>query len=152
MEIDSFSDEFITSRFRRYVRKNEENDCLLWKGYVNAHGYGVFRNNGKVYLAHRFSWEINVGKIPRKFLVCHKCDIRNCVNPDHLFLGTIADNIRDCANKNRLAKPIWALSKLSFEEKQEIIDKYNVGISQRKLANSYGVSQPVISKIINKNK
>lgn len=75
--------------------------CWLCLGYLNEWGYGRISVNGKPKLAHRAMWEVINGVIPDGMLVCHKCDVARCVNPDHLFLGTPKDNVRDCMNKGR---------------------------------------------------
>lgn len=78
-------------------------DCILWKGKTWSQGrYGYLSFNGKTISAHRHSWELVNGKIPKGMIVCHKCDVGLCVNPDHLFLGTHKDNMQDCAKKGRL--------------------------------------------------
>lgn len=64
-------------------------------------GYGQFNTSIKLVRAHRFSYELHFGKIPQGMFVCHKCDIPNCVNPEHLFLGTPKDNTQDCIRKGR---------------------------------------------------
>lgn len=78
--------------------------CWNWTGYKTELGYGRLRLNNKKTLAHRASYEIFVGKIPDKKLVCHKCDNPSCLNPDHLFLGTNNDNVQDRVKKGRTSK------------------------------------------------
>ena len=78
-----------------WSKVNKTNTCWLWIGGKTKDGYGTCSNG----YAHRQSWKIHYGDIPRGLLVLHTCDIRNCVNPNHLWLGTILDNIKDRDNK-----------------------------------------------------
>jgi HNH endonuclease len=89
--------------------------CLLWTGGYSTYGYGVIGYGGRIWQAHRLAW-INVhGPIPLGALICHRCDVRGCINPDHLFLGTPSDNMVDMHEKRRarredaeaLARAAW---------------------------------------------
>ena len=88
----------------RFFDKIEMTDsCWLWKaGLRGKAGYGAFKLNGKIISAHRFSYEIHKGEIPNGVFVCHSCDIRKCVNPNHLFLGSPKDNWKDGFDKGRI--------------------------------------------------
>ncbi len=77
------------------------NGCWDWKGALAPNGYGQFKVNGIQMGAHRFSWTYFESPIPIGLSVCHRCDRRNCVNPDHLFTGTNQDNQVDCVEKGR---------------------------------------------------
>ncbi len=87
------------------VVREELGPCWDWTASLGNHGYGVLglggRTDGKD-LAHRISWELSKGDIPEGVCVLHKCDRRSCVNPDHLFLGSKADNTADMVAKGRM--------------------------------------------------
>jgi hypothetical protein len=78
-------------------------DCGCWRftGAIGSHGYGYFCWDDKTHLAHRASWEVHRGSIPRGMFVCHRCDNPRCCNPDHLFMGTAKDNSDDMRAKGR---------------------------------------------------
>lgn len=84
-------------KFMPKIIPDPNSGCWLWDGYVNRGGYGRF---GEGY-AHRYSYEKLVGVIPPGLFVLHKCDVPSCVNPNHLWLGTQADNLADMRNKGR---------------------------------------------------
>lgn len=86
--------------------KPDVSGCHLWTGSISSQGYGIItRGNNTVgrqhFAAHRISWELCNGAIPHGIAVLHKCDVTRCVNPEHLFLGTQADNMRDMDAKGR---------------------------------------------------
>jgi hypothetical protein len=88
---------------RFFDKVNKTNKCWLWTaGLRGKTGYGAFKLNRKVIDAHRLSYEIHIGKIPEKMYVCHTCDNRKCVNPNHLFLGSPKDNWQDGFDKGKI--------------------------------------------------
>lgn len=89
-----------------WKRVTKTDNCWMWNGPKrhDQMGHGFFNQNGHRVYAHRFAWEITFGAIPRGLCVCHKCDVPQCVNPKHLFLGTRRDNALDMVRKGRQAK------------------------------------------------
>src|SRR5262249_34545304 len=85
-----------------------EAECWLWTGSITRVGYGQFAiKHGRNVSAHRFAWFLKHGSAPRRPLgVLHRCDVRACVNPDHLWLGTQSDNLSDAALKGRLRRAV----------------------------------------------
>ena len=92
----------LSDRFWQYVER-EPTGCWLWTGARIHSGYGSFRLSRppRTVVAHRLSWEMDHGPIPMGLWVLHHCDVRACVRPAHLFLGTNLDNVRDCTLKGR---------------------------------------------------
>ena len=94
----------------------------LWEKAINGtSGYGTITVNNRTVYAHRVSWELHNGSIPEGMLVLHRCDIKSCVNPDHLFLGSYKDNTRDAIEKGRHSfKGLEALWKRRREKSKSI--------------------------------
>jgi len=124
-----------------------DNGCWLWSGACNVQGYGVISENRKAVLAHRASYELHVGEIPDDLCVLHHCDVPGCVRPDHLWLGTKADNSRDMANKGRHADfkgERHPQAKLVADQVREI--RSAVGL-QKTIAAQYGIARNHVSTI-----
>jgi len=119
--------------------------CWLWTGNVAKVGYGQLISNRKKRYAHRSSYEVFKGPIPKGMMVCHKCDTRSCVNPDHLFLGTPQDNMTDMIKKGRSKNgPNHPASKLTKEQVKEIL---NMEGTHQYIADLYGVCRQNIGAI-----
>lgn len=124
--------------------------CHWWTGSLNHNGYGQIKANGVNTRAHRVAYRLFVGPIPIGLQILHSCDNRSCVNPDHLFIGTNADNNRDMCKKGRQPKGEGhGSAKLSESEVKKIRSMYG-DQSCTELAIIFGVSRPSISKIVNR--
>lgn len=139
------------NRFYKSLIK-QKSGCWEWKSLDSSTGYGLVGVNNNRYYAHRMSWLIFRGKIPKGLFVCHKCDNRKCVNPKHLFVGTCADNHKDMVKKGRMARgKELPQTKLSKNDIFTIRNSYSKGKTiQRELALRFSVGQDHISRIINK--
>lgn len=90
---------WVLARFMAMVQRTD--GCWIWTGARNQFGYGMFSVEHRARPAHRWSYEYFIGEIPTGLECLHTCDFRNCVNPDHLWVGTSKDNIHDMCRKKR---------------------------------------------------
>ena len=127
--------------FNNRFSKMENDGCWNWIGTIDPDGYGRIRYNKKTNGAHRISWILNYGEIPKGMVILHKCDNRRCVRIDHLYLGTIQDNIKDMDKKNRRYK------KITIEKIKEIKKLIIQGLSNREIAKIYYTTKDVICRI-----
>lgn len=121
--------------------------CWLWTKYLGPTGYGRIRKDGQRYGAHRYSWEIHRGEIPPGLWVLHKCDVRACVNPDHLFLGTQDDNAADMARKGRSRDQNGSKHNMAKITEADVIAIRSDTRLQRIIAKDYGITQPAVGLI-----
>lgn len=127
--------------------------CWIWIDVPSSTGYGHLSIGSRSFiLAHRLSWMIHFGDIPDGLLVCHKCDNKICVNPDHLFLGTGVDNMQDAVSKDKVPRgESHSMAVLSDDQVELIREFYVKGsrdFSTYALAKLFGVSQMHISRIV----
>ena len=142
----------LKQRFEEKHIPEPNSGCWLWAAATRG-GYGAININGKLQSAHRASWELENGPIPEGMHVCHSCDVKSCVNPAHLFLGTQADNMRDRDEKGRgaIGEKIGT-SKLTEDDVNKIREEFDYGqFTQQEVGDYYGVSQRAISDILNYN-
>lgn len=140
------------SRFWSLVNKTD--GCWLWKNAPNDSGCAVFSIHCKTYYASRISWVLANGAIPDDLLVCHTCDNKICVNPNHFFLGTYKDNHDDMAKKGRRARFIGSKnsqSKLTEDIVKELRKRHQDGESAHSLAPQFGVAPSVALRAINRD-
>ena len=158
----------LENRFWAKVNKNgsiplhcsELGNCWVWTA-AKSNGYGVFgrgrKEEGQT-VAHRMSWELHYGPIPLSFNVLHKCDNPSCIRPDHLFIGTQKDNLKDCAQKKRTASQKYpelrqgkGNVKLSEKDVKTIRESYKSGgFTVVGLGKTFGVYHSQICRIINR--
>lgn len=126
--------------------------CVVWTGNKNNRGYGVVKVGRKKLQAHRFVWEQKHGPIPDGMCVCHKCDNTECVNPDHMFLGSHTQNMQDAAKKGRVYNMATAAAlvsnRLTDVQREEIKQKNAAGVGMGVLAREYGISRTSIKRVI----
>lgn len=136
----------IDVRFFRFVHPEPNTGCWLWSGARFKAGYGSFGIAGRgTQYAHRVAWELARGPIPPGVEVCHRCDVRACVNVEHLFLGTHRDNVRDAKAKGRHAHGgRHGNAKLTDEQVREALNSTE---TQAELAARFGVTRQAISDI-----
>lgn len=118
--------------------------CWDWMASIGTSGYGSLRFSGQTYYAHRLAWEYTFGPVPHGQRVLHHCDNRKCINPDHLFLGSGADNSLDMFSKARHPRQI-----LTVETARQLRARANKGESRSLLAQEFGVRECTVYDVAN---
>ena len=127
--------------------------CWLWTGHVGENGYGVISIKCRAYKAHRVSYLIEHGRLDNDRLVLHRCDVRNCVNPSHLFLGTPKDNSQDAVRKGRNTKLYGEQNGKAKLTRADVLLIRRMckrgGVYQKTVAKQFGVSEATVSYVVN---
>ncbi len=122
--------------------------CWLWAGEVRKSGYGVMSIHRKQVGVHRASYEAFIGPVPEGMFVCHTCDVKTCINPEHLWVGSQQDNMNDKVNKGRQTKGEGhGMHKLEEPQVVEIKTMLSKGVSQLDVAKMFSVHKSTISLI-----
>jgi len=138
---------------RFWAKVDKTGDCWNWTGSKHKKtGYGRFGFMGRLVYPHRLAYELEIGKIPKGLLVCHRCDNPSCVRPTHLFLGTDASNAADKVRKGRM-KPTHGeyngLAKLTERDVLKIRKHHAAGgITMTAIGKQYKVTVQAINQII----
>ena len=144
----------MTWRDKFWMFVDKSNECWEWAGWKYSNGYGGFQMRHKKPLAHRVSYLLTYGDIGKGLCVCHACDNRACVNPDHLFLGTQEENMKDMVNKGRQSKSRGEQignSKLTPKKVRAIRSMYSRGdLLQKEISEMFGISAKQVSVIANR--
>lgn len=125
--------------------------CQVVDIYKDKDGYGVFKLGGRMHKAHRLAWALHNGQDPAGKVVMHICDNPPCVNPEHLKLGTIKDNLDDMTSKGRRHRPVnnKHRSKITQEIADSIRSLYSTGLlTQAAIGDMYGLKSKAVSKIV----
>lgn len=140
----------VEDRFLKYV--NKTNTCWVWTGAIGKNGYGTLTVNKKFKASHRIAYELYKGEIPKGLEVCHTCDNTKCVNPEHLWVGTHSQNMRDKYNKGRsntTGRKDTIDTRLSDKQIIDIKNKYKpYKYTMKMLSEEYNVCQSSINNIL----
>ncbi len=139
--------------FWEKVSKKGPDECWLWTGAIGRR-YGNFSmGRGNESASHRIAWTLTHGKIENGLHALHKCDTPLCCNPNHLFLGTHKDNMRDCVSKGRCARgERGGSAKLTTSNIMEIRNRVSAGEQQKDLADRFGLCRSHVSRICGRKK
>jgi hypothetical protein len=144
--------------FERHCIKGLIDECWIWNGYITPNGYGQTRiggRNSKAIQAHRLSWLVNFGEIPKDMHILHKCDNRPCCNPNHLFIGTNLDNILDRVSKDRSNRWIKTAprekhprTKIMNEQLKDMLQLKQNKIKVMDIAKQFNISKEYCSRLL----
>ena len=128
--------------------RDTETQCLEFQGCIQANGYARATVRRQTDYAHRHAYRLAYGPIPAGLDVCHICDNRRCINPEHMFLGTRKDNMADAVCKGRQAKGFrLPQTKLTTEQRADIAARVAQGVHHAAIAAEFGISRPHVGYV-----
>jgi len=137
------------ARFHAKYHRRGDHECWPWLSNKQTNGYGTLFVQGKPRKAHRIAWELANGQpVPDGLCVCHRCDQRDCVNPQHLFAGSHKENMEDAASKHRLSTPRSSRHKVTDEQCARMCELVASGCKQIDVAQVYGVTKGFVSLLV----
>jgi hypothetical protein len=139
--------QYAPNKLRGYM-----DDCIEFVGYKDKDGYGKKQYKGRPWYAHRWAWTLANGEIPAGLSVCHKCDNPPCINLDHLYLGTTAQNQKDKADRGRVKGEKNPKAKLTDFDIPTIFELLHHGFAPKAIAEMYHVSHDAIKDIKNRRR
>lgn len=140
-------------RLALHTQRDEASGCLIWTGnvYEGEHPYGRLVVDGRQELAHRLAWRLANGPIPAGRVVRHRCDNPRCVEPDHLLLGTQADNMQDMVSRRRFNRSGERnnSARMTWPKVRKIRADHQAGATVKQLAAKYRICKSQVRNIIN---
>ena len=148
---EEFLRQYDLYKFWSKVDKKGDDDCWNWTGAKSSGGYGCIGIGGKILTASRVAYRFHYGVDPDTLDVCHTCDNRKCCNPNHLFLGTRYDNMRDMVNKGRnksFPGESHYYSKIKEEDVYTMRELNKLGLTYASIARLYNMTAVSVSGIV----
>ena len=146
--MNKYAQRFKTLDERFWEKVEKSDDCWLWTSGKNKFGYGQFRLEGRTRAAHRVAWELTHGPIPEGMCVLHACDVRHCVRPDHIWLGTHNENTQDMLEKGRHTPTKGERNGMSDLCELDVWLIRNIeGQPHQVIADWFGIHKATVSKI-----
>jgi hypothetical protein len=126
--------------------------CMIWPGSIGKHGYGIATHDGEIIRAHRLAYLKAHGELPKGLVIMHLCNVKSCVNPDHLKAGTQSENIADAGKLGLMSRYGNAAgrAKLTWEQVGDIRTRSASGESALSLSKAFGVTRANIYMIVKK--
>lgn len=134
-------------RITEKVTYEPNSGCWLWTGGLSSYGYGATQFQGRQLLMHRVVFEMYNGAVPGTGVLCHRCNVRSCVNPDHIYIGTAQSNVMDAVRSGRHAHgTTHGCSKLSDCKVRQMRELSATGMTYADIAKRFGVARPTAAK------
>ncbi len=141
----------LAQRLEHYS-KDDPSGCRLWTAFIAPNGYGRLWWKGANLSAHRAAWIAVNGPVAEGLCICHKCDVRSCVNVDHLFIGTYADNNADCGIKGRKNVAKGQIHYAAILTDELALEIFNAPGLHREIAARFGVKRRHVGHIKSKER